>query len=733
MKKIITLMALALTIAVGQSWATDNHLNPTPQQMNFVGKVKKPTELKVKSQNIDAMAIVDSKLAKNADYKHRMTLVVGNKEYKPAKKYANKVPNKKEAYYINIDKNNIYVVGADERGTYYGLRTLEQLLEKEELPTGEITDFPDLASRGVVEGFYGTPWSHEKRLRQIEFYGKFKLNTYIYGPKDDPYHSSPNWREPYPEKEAEQIKSLVNKSKENFVDFVWAIHPGKDIKWNKEDRINLINKFEKMYELGVRAFAVFFDDISGDGTNPVKQAELLNYIHDEFVTKKHDVNPLIMCPTEYNRSWSNPKKKYLETLGEKLYPSIEIMWTGNYVVADIDKETMEWINSRIKRKAYIWWNFPVSDYVRDHMLLGAAYGNTTDIKNDMSGFVSNPMEHPEASKIAIYGVADYTWNVEKYDSDLAWRKAMKEVMPNNYDALHVFAKHNSDLGVNGHRYRRVESVEFKPIADEFVNQLSRGTENSQTERVLQEFKQICWAAKKLNSSNESPLLIEEIKPWIIQFDLVGKTGQEIISLYNMVNSGHLSTFKTQYDKILNLQKTMFEVDQKYNQNPFQPGVKTATLIIEPMMNKTLQYAVSEYNKVTGEDLKLQLNFNPNKLNTNIKQLESQPIIQKVQLLRISPALEYVNVKPNDYIEIEFEKVVGIKQININFDTDQILNRGKILVSLDGENWNDVNGLEMKNNRLQLTKPIQNIKHIRYIVTHNEAFDIKLNQFEVTIQ
>lgn len=733
MKKIITLMALALTIAVGQSWATDNHLNPTPQQMNFVGKVKKPTELKVKSQNIDAMAIVDSKLAKNADYKHRMTLVVGNKEYKPAKKYTHKVPNKKEAYYINIDKNNIYVVGADERGTYYGLRTLEQLLEKEELPTGEITDFPDLASRGVVEGFYGTPWSHEKRLRQIEFYGKFKLNTYIYGPKDDPYHSSPNWREPYPEKEAEQIKSLVNKSKENFVDFVWAIHPGKDIKWNKEDRINLINKFEKMYELGVRAFAVFFDDISGDGTNPVKQAELLNYIHDEFVTKKHDVNPLIMCPTEYNRSWSNPKKKYLETLGEKLYPSIEIMWTGNYVVADIDKETMEWINSRIKRKAYIWWNFPVSDYVRDHMLLGAAYGNTTDIKNDMSGFVSNPMEHPEASKIAIYGVADYTWNVEKYDSDLAWRKAMKEVMPNNYDALHVFAKHNSDLGVNGHRYRRVESVEFKPIADEFVNQLSRGTENSQTERVLQEFKQICWAAKKLNSSNESPLLIEEIKPWIIQFDLVGKTGQEIISLYNMVNSGHLSTFKTQYDKILNLQKTMFEVDQKYNQNPFQPGVKTATLIIEPMMNKTLQYAVSEYNKATGEDLKLQLNFNPNKLNTNIKQLESLPIIQKVQLLRISPALEYVNVKPNDYIEIEFEKVVGIKQININFDTDQILNRGKILVSLDGENWNDVNGLEMKNNRLQLTKPIQNIKYIRYIVTHNEAFDIKLNQFEVTMQ
>lgn len=727
------LIALVLTISVGQSWATDNHLNPTPQQMNFVGKVKKPTELKVKSQSIDAMSIVGSKLAKKANYKHKMTLIVGNKNYKPAKKYAHKVPNKKEAYYINIDKNNIYVVGADNRGTYYGLRTLEQLLEKEELPMGEITDFPDLASRGVVEGFYGTPWSHEKRLRQIEFYGKFKLNTYIYGPKDDPYHSSPNWRKPYPEREAEQIKSLVNKSKENFVDFVWAIHPGKDIKWNEEDRVNLINKFEKMYELGVKAFAVFFDDISGDGTNPVKQAELLNYIHDNFVAKKHDVNPLIMCPTEYNRSWSNPKKKYLETLGENLYPSIEIMWTGNYVIADIDKETMEWINSRIKRKAYIWWNFPVSDYVRDRMLLGAAYGNSNDVKNDMSGFVSNPMEHPEASKIAIYGVADYTWNVEKYDSDLAWRKGIKEVMPHNHDALLIFAKHNSDLGANGHRYRRVESAEFKPIAEDFVNQLSKGAKNSQTERVLQEFKQMCWAAEKLSSSNESPLFIEEIKPWIVQFDLVGKTGQEIIALYNIINSGNLSTFKAKYDKVLHLQKTMFETDQKYNQNPFQPGVKTATLIIEPMMNKTLKYAVSEYNKTTGEDLKLQLNFNPNKLNTNIKQLESQPLHQKAKSLRISPALEYINVKTNNYIGIEFEEIVSIKQLNINLETDQTLNRGKVIVSSDGENWNEVSGLEMKNKRLQLTSPIQNIKYIRYVVTHNEAFDIKLNQFEVTRQ
>ena len=119
------------------------------------------------------------------------------------------------------------------------------------------------------------------------------MNTYIYGPKDDPYHSAPNWRLPYPDKEAAQLQELVAVANENEVDFVWAIHPGQDIKWNQEDRDLLLAKFEKMYQLGVRSFAVFFDDISGEGTNPQKQAELLNYIDEKFAQVKPDINQLV--------------------------------------------------------------------------------------------------------------------------------------------------------------------------------------------------------------------------------------------------------------------------------------------------------------------------------------------------------------------------------------------------------------------------------------------------------
>ena len=34
---------------------------------------------------------------------------------------------------------------------------------------------------------------------------------------------------------------------------------------NEEDYQNLVHKLDLMYDLGVRSFAIFFDDISGEG------------------------------------------------------------------------------------------------------------------------------------------------------------------------------------------------------------------------------------------------------------------------------------------------------------------------------------------------------------------------------------------------------------------------------------------------------------------------------------
>lgn len=476
---------------------------------------------------------------------------------------------------MRIDKKGVTIVGYDERGAFYGIQTLRQLIEspiaaEKQLPYLDINDYPDLPNRGVVEGFYGTPWSHQVRMSLIDFYGKFKMNTYLYGPKDDPFHSCPNWRLPYPEKEAQNIKELVQACKRNRVDFVWAIHPGQDIKWNEEDYQNLVNKFNWMYDLGVRDFAIFFDDISGEGTNPLKQTELLNRLTDDFVKAKGDVSPLTVCPTDYSKLWANPTPQgSLAIYGDSLNPDIKVFWTGDVVCSDLTPETMEWINSRIKRPAYYWWNYPVTDYIRNFILQGPVYGLDTSLtKENVCGVVSNPMEHGEASKLALYGVADYTWNIANYNPIESRERGLQELTPKAKDAYRTFAIHSSDTE-NG--YRRDESWETKTFRIAEWN-------DATAQALKTEFEKIEKVPAEMEQGCENKALLQELRPWLTEFGKLGTRGKQAIELAQIYRSGNDdSSFWNKY-----VQNLMSKEDRKAYE-----AHKSGTLKLQPFYENAM--------------------------------------------------------------------------------------------------------------------------------------------------
>ena len=668
-----------------------------------------------------------------------MRIYIGERGDKAVRKYNKFIPKQDEGYFLRISPKEIVLAGNDERGTFYAVQTLKQLINDNQLPITEITDYPEVRFRGVVEGFYGTPWSHQARLRHLKFYGENKMNTYIYGPKDDPYHSSPNWRLPYPEQEAKQLKELVQVAKENAVNFVWAIHPGQDIKWNQEDRDNLLSKFNKMYDLGVRSFAVFFDDISGEGTKADKQAELLNYIDEQFVKVKKDVTPLIMCPTEYNKSWSNVKGGYLTTLGTKLNPSIHIMWTGDRVIADMyegdtEKGGMKWINNLIQRPAYVWWNFPVSDYVRDHLLMGPVYGNDLHIANLMSGFVTNPMEHAESSLLAIYGVASYAWNPDVYNSDKAWKDAMKAVLPSAAKELEIFATHNSDLGANGHGYRRKESVALKPIAERFLNEyLSKGTyQIADFLSLLDTFTQMEEAADILMTNTENPALIAEMKPWLIQHKLMGELGGEVLALTNAYEQGKAEGFLRKYKHIKALQQQMFDVDQSYNQNPYQPGVKTAGLVIKPLIDKTFAKAVALYNEKYNAQLDAKTDYMPHTLTSDVNQLKHLPLRQKTNRVLVSPANEVIKWQGKGSMTIELDKVYPLLTIDIDFGKPEIAAWGVLEISTNGKDWQKID-FQQNKNRIRANGEKTPVKAVRFSNSQDKEQEVYMRNFTITVE
>lgn len=708
---------------------------PVPQQMTLKeGRLTVPAAYELvgaEVANPHAVAQLKKWLPGENRENGDFVVCIGKRGDKSVRKYARMIPQHTEGYYLLVEKGRIVLAGNDARGTYYAVQTLAQLVQDGQIPEVEIKDYPVVRYRGVVEGFYGTPWSHNARLRQLEFYGANKMNTYIYGPKDDPYHRSPNWRDSYPEQEGKQISELAKVAEQNEVDFVWAIHPGQDIQWNDTDRDLLLAKFSHMYDLGVRAFAVFFDDISGEGTNPTRQADLLNYIDNHFVKVKGDVKPLVMCPTEYNKSWSDPAKGYLATLGTKLNSSVQIMWTGDRVMSDITEEGLKWVNEKIKRPAYIWWNFPVSDYVRAHLLMGAVYGLDTHVGSLMSGFVSNPMEYAEASKVAIFCVADYAWNPAKFNSTQSWKAAVRNILPQDAAAFQVFVDHNSDPGLNGHGYRRDESVEIQPVVARFLADYRKGTYASQDFDLLaDEFDQMMEAADVLLMNTENKDLIGEITPWLHQFKLMGEAGKESMAFVKAIEEGRKELAMRKYKHLKALQLRSFEADQTYNQNPYQPGAKTGSKIIRPLIDTIFVLATQRLNQQTGSQLSGDIYTSPHHAYSTVEQFKRLPIRVQTNQVVVSPMLEVVKWGAGEYLGIEFNSLVALESVETDFGVKDSAGWLKLEVSADGQTWKAVPVIQ---NGKQLKAALDGIsaRYIRMVNNSGKGQEAYLRKFIVT--
>jgi hyaluronoglucosaminidase len=344
------------------------------------------------------------------------------------------------AAFRQSDRNDrVILAGAGAAGTFYAAQTLRQLAGDGVVAGVGVIDHPAMAHRGAIEGFYGSPWTPAERLDQLAFYGRFKLNTYIYAPKDDPFHRD-RWREPYPPDEADQLATLVEAAEANHVRFTFAVSPGVSICYgDPADRAALVAKLDAMYALGVRSFSVALDDIDhtrwncpGDaalygapstGAAARAQADLLDAVQHDFIATHDGARPLQMVPTEYRGTRDSEYRQQLRTL---LDPAVEVMWTGAYVVPDqITVAHAQAADTMFGRPVLVWDNTPVNDFPRTtgRLILAPYARREAGLSGQVSGIVLNPMNQASASKVQLVGGADFTWNDAAYDPARAQRAA----------------------------------------------------------------------------------------------------------------------------------------------------------------------------------------------------------------------------------------------------------------------------------------------------------------------
>ena len=154
-KRILTLcLSLAGLVAAAQTVT----VSPLPQQISWGAKAFDNTTTYTLTgaadADADAVALASEKLGMGAP---GVELVMGEVGDAAVAAYESLVPEKAEGYYLKVEPAKVVIAGRDGAGTYYGVQTFLQLASQPEVMQAEVTDWPDVKLRGVIEGFYATP------------------------------------------------------------------------------------------------------------------------------------------------------------------------------------------------------------------------------------------------------------------------------------------------------------------------------------------------------------------------------------------------------------------------------------------------------------------------------------------------------------------------------------------------------------------------------------------------
>ena len=388
----------------------------------------------------------------------------------------------------------------------------------------------DFVWRGIVEGFYGNPWSHEERADMLSFMSEIGMNAYIYAPKNDPYHRR-KWRIPYPAKQLASLKRLASHARSADISFVFAVSPGLSLRYSdKHDVDALTAKMTALHDVGVRDFALLLDDIPAQlaneadrrafGSLAAAQVALANTVRDRL-QKTSPQARLLVCPTQYS---GDPSTDYLVEMGNGLHPQIDVMWTGPRVCSqELSFEHTEAVAASLRRPITFWDNYPVNDAsMRGELHIWPYTGRSPALAQVSRGFFLNPMNQAEASKIALGAAAIYMKDPDRYDPEAAWRvSAARVVGEASVDALAMFRDACAISPLHPD-----DPPNLVRVVDDAKYRMDRGS-LLEAAGILSSHMLEMKAAAELLRTNPNKKLIQEIAPWLDEYIEWADVGLEI--------------------------------------------------------------------------------------------------------------------------------------------------------------------------------------------------------------
>lgn len=285
---------------------------------------------------------------------------------------------------------------------------------------------------GLIEGYYGRPWTWQSREETIGFLKCYGYDFYIYAPKADAFLRQ-RWREPHPSNLAGALGTLAASCRAINVRFGVGLSPYELYRdFNAEAKGALADKLAQFDAWGIEHLAILFDDMRGDVPGlAITQCEIMHWVAARTKAKR-----LIVCPSYYSddpvldRFFGKRPPNYLEDIGRLLDPAIDVFWTGEEVCSrEYSPGHLARVTTQLNRKPFLWDNYPVNDGQRMSQFLHmrAFTGRPATIGAHLSAHSVNPALQPTLTRIAAVSLAESYRLGDSYEYGRAFLNAATAV------------------------------------------------------------------------------------------------------------------------------------------------------------------------------------------------------------------------------------------------------------------------------------------------------------------
>lgn len=286
---------------------------------------------------------------------------------------------------------------------------------------------------GLIEGYYGKPWSWAARREVISNLSAHGYGFHIYAPKADPFLRR-RWQELHPPEATADLAAFSAHCRGLGVRFGVGLSPYEIYRdFGPEAQDALAAKLEHLESLGLDDLAILFDDMRGD--LPDLAQSQIRIVH--WIAERTTATRLIVCPSYYtddpilDRVFGQRPENYLEDLGAGLDPAIEVFWTGEEVCSrEYGVGHLARVSRQLRRKPFLWDNYPVNDgpLMSPFLHVRAFTGRPAEIGAWISAHAVNPALQPVLSQIPAITLADSYLEGPAYAYAAAFQRAAAEVL-----------------------------------------------------------------------------------------------------------------------------------------------------------------------------------------------------------------------------------------------------------------------------------------------------------------